>query len=57
MYAYVKYVYEALKNGQIVVIATQRYGALSYSIKAYYQLEPSICCGICDFWSLTLGLI
>ena len=32
MYAYVKYVYEALKNGQIVVIATQRYGALSYSI-------------------------
>ena len=57
MYAYVKYVYEALKNGQIVVIATQRYGALSYSIKAYYQLEPSICCGICDFGSLTLGLI
>ena len=57
MYTYVKYVYEALKNGQIVVIATQRYGALSYSIKAYYQLEPRICCGICDLGSLTLGLI
>ena len=33
MYAYVKYVYEAPKNGLTVV------SALSYSIKAYYQLE------------------
>ena len=57
MYAYVKYVYEALKNGQTVIIAAQRHGLLSNSIKAYYQLEPSICCGICDFGSLTLGSI
>ena len=36
MYAYVKYVYEAPKNGQTVVIAAQGHGALSYSIKACY---------------------
>ena len=34
MYAYVKYVYEAPKNGQTVVIAP-----LSYSIKACYWLS------------------
>ena len=36
MYAYVKYVYEAPKSGQTVVIAAQTHGALSYSIKAYF---------------------
>ena len=36
MYAYVKYVYEAHKNGQTVVIAAQIHGALSYRLKAYY---------------------
>ena len=39
MYAYVKYVYETSKNGQTVVIAAQRHGALSYSIKACYWLR------------------
>ena len=39
MYAYVKYVYEAPKNGQTVVIPAQRHGALSYSIKACYWLR------------------
>ena len=39
MYAYVKYVYEAPKNGQTVVIAAQRQGALSCNIKACYWLR------------------
>ena len=39
MYAYIKYVYEASKNSQTVVIAAQRHGALSYSIKACYWLR------------------
>ena len=51
MYAYVKYVYEAPKNGLTVV------SALSYSIKADYQLDTRICCEICDLGSLTLGSI
>ena len=39
MYAHVKYVYEAPKNGQTVVIAAQRHSALSYSIKPCYWLR------------------
>ena len=35
-YSNVKYVYDALKNGQTVVIAAQQHGALSYSIRACY---------------------
>ena len=52
MYAYVKYVYEAPKNGLTVVSALS-----SYSIKAYYQLDTRISCEICDLGSLTLGSI
>ena len=39
--ANVNYVYEAPKNGQTVVNAAQRHGALSYSIKAIIAISLS----------------